>query len=46
MAAMDDLKSALRSGAETWTEADVQEIADAIEAAASRIRKLRDGSRK
>jgi DNA-binding PadR family transcriptional regulator len=46
MAAMDDLKSALRSGAETWTEADVQEIADAIEAAASRIRKLRDAVRK
>jgi DNA-binding PadR family transcriptional regulator len=46
MAAMDDLKSALRSGAETWTEADVQEIADAIESAASRIRKLRDAARK
>ena len=46
MAAMDNLKSALRSGAETWSEADAREIAVAIEAAADRIRKLRDSSRK
>lgn len=46
MAAMDSLKSALRSGAETWTEADAREIAVAIETAADRIRKLRDGARK
>jgi len=45
-AAMDDLKSALRSGVETWTEADAREIAAAIETAAERIRKLRDASRK
>lgn len=46
MEAMDDLKSALRSGAETWTDADVGEIAEAIRDAASRIRKLRDAARK
>ncbi len=46
MAAMDDLKSALRSGAETWTDADVNEIAEAIQVAAGRIRKLRDAARK
>jgi hypothetical protein len=46
MAAMDSLKSALRSGAETWTDADAREIAVAIETAADRIRKLRDGARK
>ncbi len=46
IAAMDDLKSALRSGADIWTEDDVKAIADAIEDAAARIRKLRDAGRK
>lgn len=46
VAAMDGLKSALRSGVESWSEADAREIAAAIETAADRIRKLRDGSRK
>ncbi len=46
MAAMDELKSALRSGAETWTDADLGEIAEAIQSTANRIRKLRDGARK
>lgn len=44
--AMDNLKSALRSGAETWSEADAREIAVAIETAADRIRKLSNGPRK
>ena len=43
---MDDLKSALRSGAETWTDADLAAIAEAIRDAAGRIRKLRDAARK
>jgi DNA-binding PadR family transcriptional regulator len=46
MAAMDSLKSALRSSGEALSEADAREIAAAIETAADRIRKLRDGARK
>jgi DNA-binding PadR family transcriptional regulator len=44
VAAMDDLKSALRSGAGTWSDAELKEIAAALEGAAGRIRRLRDAA--
>ena len=44
--AMDSLKSALRSGAGTWSEAEMRDVAAAIETAAGQIRRLRDGPRK
>lgn len=44
VAAMDDLKSALRSGAGTWSEVELREIAAAILAAGTRIRRLRDSA--
>jgi DNA-binding PadR family transcriptional regulator len=43
-AAMDNLKSALRSGTEPWSETIARDVAAAVDAAASRIRALRDGS--
>jgi DNA-binding PadR family transcriptional regulator len=46
VAAMDNMKSALRSGTEPWSEAEAHEVAGAIDAAADRIRALRDGSSK
>lgn len=46
VAAMDNLKSALHSSAEPWSEAVAREVAAAINDAASRIRALRDGSTK
>ena len=46
VAAMDNLKSALRSGADTWSEAEMRDVADAIETAAAQIRRLRDSTRK
>jgi len=42
VAAMDNLKSALRSGSEPWTETQARDVAAAIETAADRIRKARD----
>lgn len=42
VAAMDSLKSALRSGEEPWTEAEARDAAAAIDEAAERIRTLRD----
>ncbi len=44
VAAMDNLKSALRSGRESWSEAETRNVAQAIDEAADRIRKLRDGA--
>jgi DNA-binding PadR family transcriptional regulator len=41
IAAMDGLKSALRSGDEPWTAEEAKAVAAAIEAAAQRIRALR-----
>jgi DNA-binding PadR family transcriptional regulator len=41
VAAMDNLKSALRSGHEPWTEAQARDVAAAIDAAADRIRTVR-----
>jgi DNA-binding PadR family transcriptional regulator len=41
VAAMDNLKSALRSAAGPWSDADVREIAAAIDDAAARIRIVR-----
>ncbi len=46
VAAMENLKSALRGGAEPWSDAAAREVAVAINAAADRIRALRDGSDK
>jgi len=46
VAAMDSLKSALRSGTEPWSEAIARDVAAAIDAAANHIRALRDGSGK
>ncbi|MGE0628703.1 MAG: PadR family transcriptional regulator [Hyphomicrobiaceae bacterium] len=43
-AAMDDLKSALRSSSHIWSEKNGREIAAAIHSAADRIRALRDGA--
>jgi DNA-binding PadR family transcriptional regulator len=40
--AMDNLKSALRSGTEPWSEAQAGDVAAAIDAAAERIRAVRD----
>jgi len=42
VAAMDNLKSALRSGAAAWSASEARNIALAIDAAADRIRALRD----
>jgi hypothetical protein len=42
IAAMDGLKSALRSGAEPWTAEEANAVATAIDAAAERIRALRN----
>ncbi len=41
VAAMDGLKSALRSGPEPWTAEEAKAVAGAIDAAAERIRALR-----
>jgi DNA-binding PadR family transcriptional regulator len=42
VAAMDNLKSALRSGTEPWSEAQARDVAAAIDTAADRIRTVRD----
>ncbi len=44
MAAMDNLKSALRGGASSWSEAEAHDVAAAIDAAAERIRGRRKGT--
>lgn len=46
VAAMDNLKSALRGGVEPWSEAEARDAAAAIDEAAERIRTLRDASGK
>jgi DNA-binding PadR family transcriptional regulator len=46
VAAMDNLKSALHSSAEPWSETVAKDVATAIDAAAERIRALRDSSSK
>jgi DNA-binding PadR family transcriptional regulator len=43
-AAMDNLKSALRSRTQPWSETEAVEIAAAIDAAAGRIRAVQDGA--
>lgn len=44
VAAMDNLKSALRGRLEPWSVAEAHEVASAIDTAAERIRALRAGS--
>ena len=44
VAAMDNLKSALRSGTEPWSDAEARDVATAIDTAAGRIRALREVS--
>ena len=44
VAAVDNLKSALRSGTEPWSDAEARDVATAIDTAAGRIRALREVS--
>lgn len=44
--AMDNLKSALRSGSEPWTETEARAVATAIDTAANSIRSVRGASEK
>jgi DNA-binding PadR family transcriptional regulator len=44
VAAMDNLKSALRGGTEPWTELEARHVAAAIDEAAGQVRELRDGA--
>jgi len=46
VSAMDNLKSALRSGTEPWTEAEARAVAEAIDSAADGIRSVRNSTRK
>jgi DNA-binding PadR family transcriptional regulator len=43
VAAMDNLKSALRSGARSWSESETRRVAAAIDVAARQIRGVQDG---
>ena len=46
VAAVDNLKSALRSGTEPWSDAAARDVAAAIDTAAERIRALRENEKK